>query len=73
MTKEETALAQAKERLEQIEQYANNKMLEFLIEIKNECFDKPRDTFQEAYAYLCIKIIDKIVELNKENERLKYK
>ena len=73
MNKEEIALAQAKEQLEQIEQYANHKMLEFLIHIKNECFEKPGDTFQEAYANICLKIIDKIVELNKENERLKKK
>jgi len=73
MTKKEIALAQAKEQLEQIEQYANHKMLEFLIKIKNECFEKPGDTFQEAYANLCLKIIDKIVELNKENERLNKK
>lgn len=73
MTEEEIVLAQAKEQLEQIEQYANHKMLEFLIDIKNECFEKPGDTFQEAYANICLKIIDKIVELNKDNERLKFK
>lgn len=73
MTKEEIGLAQAKEWLEQIEQYANHKMLEFLIDIKNECFDKPGDTFQEAYGNICLKIIYKIVELKKVNERLKSK
>ena len=55
-----------KHRREYAEEYANERIVKVLVDIKNNPFHKPDDSFQEAYGNICLKIVDKIKELKQE-------
>ena len=55
-----------KYRKEYAEEYANKRIVKVLVDIKNNPFHKPDDSFQEAYGNICLKIVDKIKELKQE-------
>ena len=49
--------------IHKIELYANQQTVKVLVEIKNDCSNTPAATFADAYAHMCLKIVDKIKEL----------
>ena len=53
-------------RREYAEEYANKRIVKVLVDIKNDPFHKPDDSFLEAYSNICLKIVDKIKELKQE-------
>ena len=55
-----------KHKQEYAKQYANKRIVEVLVDIKNNPFQKPDDSFQEAYSNICLKIVDKIKELKEK-------
>jgi len=52
-----------KHKQEYAKQYANKRIVEVLVDIKNDSFHKTDGSFQEAYGNICLKIVDKIKEL----------
>ena len=51
------------EAIKHREEYVNERIVKVLVDIKNNPFPEPNDSFQEAYGNICLKIVDKIKEL----------
>lgn len=51
------------ESIKHREEYVNKRIVKVLVDIKNDPFPEPNDSFLEAYSNICLKIVDKIKEL----------